>query len=135
VPVRRGTTGLEIDLVAVFRELISRSPGLSPEGMAASAQWALADGLAKAAVRAARERDLQIVCLSGGVACNDAIATRIRSRVESSGLAFAMNEWAPCGDGGVAFGQAVATGRGWRFLETDGADTATGEQEQPRDRR
>jgi hydrogenase maturation protein HypF len=130
VPIREIPGGRVIDLVAAFRTLVELSPTTPVESLAATAQGALADGLAGAAIAVARERGVRTVCFSGGVAYNDAIATRIRGRVESAGLAFAVNEWVPCGDGGVAFGQAVAVGRRWRLLEADRSDAAAGESQQ-----
>ncbi|PSP88932.1 carbamoyltransferase HypF [Halobacteriales archaeon QS_4_69_34] len=80
--------------------------------VAATAQDALARGLARIAVDAAEERDRDTVVLSGGVAYNDAIATRVRETVVDAGLRFLGNERVPPGDGGIAYGQvAVAAAR------------------------
>jgi hydrogenase maturation protein HypF len=80
--------------------------------VAATAQDALARGLARIAVDAAEERDRDTVVLSGGVAYNDAIATRVRETVVDAGLRFSGNERVPPGDGGIAYGQvAVAAAR------------------------
>ncbi|MDD5219397.1 MAG: carbamoyltransferase HypF [Candidatus Bipolaricaulis sp.] len=127
VPVRRLGSGWEVDLVPVFREL-AEGVGEAPLGrLAATAQSALARGVATAAIAVAQERGIRAVCLSGGVAANDAIAGELRTIVEASGQMLLTNEWAPCGDGGVAFGQAVAAGLRWRLLEADGSDAAAGE--------
>lgn len=127
VPVRRSASGWVIDLVPVFRTLVEAALAQPAERVAATAQSALARGAAAAAVSVAEERRIRTVCLSGGVAVNDAIASEVRTAVEAAGLTFLTNEWAPCGDGGVAFGQAVAAGLGWRVLGADRIDAATGE--------
>lgn len=78
--------------------------------LAATAQWALAAGLARLAVQAARENGLPAIALAGGVAYNEAITHIIKSEVEQAGLRLYVNEKVPCGDGGVSFGQAVVAG-------------------------
>lgn len=127
VPVRRSGGRWVIDLVPAFRALVEASSVEPAERIAATAQSALARGAAAAAIAVAEEHRIRTVCLSGGVAVNDAIASEVRAAVEAAGLTFLANEWAPCGDGGVAFGQAVAAGLGWRLLEADGPDAAAGE--------
>jgi hydrogenase maturation protein HypF len=76
--------------------------------VAATAQRLLADGLATIAVDAARERSVEAVGFTGGVAYNDAVSRRLRDVVETGGLAFLSHEAVPPGDAGLAYGQAVA---------------------------
>jgi len=132
-PVRRRGTLWEVDLVSVFRALVDAGTTESAACLAATAQHALARGAAAAAIDVARERRIETVCLSGGVAVNDAVARAVRRAVEAAGFALVTNEWVPCGDGGVAFGQAAAAGRRWRLLGADGADALTGESHGKRD--
>jgi hydrogenase maturation factor HypF (carbamoyltransferase family) len=49
------------------------------------------------------------------VAVNDAIATAFRRQVEAAGFRVVTNEWTPCGDGGVSFGQAAFVGGDWHL--------------------
>ena len=119
-----------IDVVSVFSALIKLDKGMSRADVAATAQDALARGTAGAAIAAARERGIRTVAFTGGVAYNDAIASRIRQEVEAAGLGFIMNERVPCGDGGVAFGQAVFAGMDWEVLEA-GRDVANPEDSGP----
>ncbi len=106
----------EVDLVSVFARLVELAEGgAAAADIAATAQDALARGVACVAIEAARERGIDVVGLSGGVAVNDAIASRFRQSIEEAGLHFVANEWVPCGDGGVSFGQAVFAGRGMRL--------------------
>ncbi len=118
VHVRGSGRWWEIDLVTAFAALVELESGVPVPDLAATAQGVLGRGTAEAAVRAAETYGIDTICLSGGVAVNDAISTAFRRRAGSAGLRVVTNEWAPCGDGGIAFGQAVAVGQGWR-LEAD----------------
>lgn len=97
--------------------LLARLAGMIDDGIpradvAATAQDALARGLSNLAVEAALDREREAVALSGGVAYNDPISTRVRETVAEAGLAFLVNERVPPGDGGIAYGQvAVAAAR------------------------
>jgi hydrogenase maturation protein HypF len=107
---------IDIDLVPGFRTLTEMAQrGVAVADIAATTQALLAWGAAEAAIRAASARRMDSICLSGGVAVNDAIAARFRERVKAAGLKTVTNEWVPCGDGGVSFGQAVFAGRKWRL--------------------
>lgn len=97
-----------LDTVGLFRELDAlRRRGAGVPDLAATAQSALARGLAGLAVRVALDRGIPVVGLTGGVAVNDAISSAIRAEVESSGLRFVSHRLVPPGDGGLAFGQLV----------------------------
>ena len=75
--------------------------------IAASAQKALATGLARMALMAAEKNGIRVVGISGGVAYNDAIVTTVKTVVEAEGLRFISHRRVPCGDGGVSLGQAA----------------------------
>ncbi len=75
--------------------------------IAATAQWALATGLADIAVRSAAAAGVDAVGFSGGVAYNDAIARRIREVVENAGVRYLAPDRVPPGDAGIAYGQAL----------------------------
>lgn len=97
-----------VDTPALFGRLVDLLEDGTPRAdVAATAQAALASGLADLAVEAAADRGRDAVALSGGVAYNDHVARRIRERVEAAGLTFLGNERVPPGDGGVAYGQAA----------------------------
>jgi hydrogenase maturation protein HypF len=99
-----------LDTPALFLRLLELKGRHSPADLAATAQWALAAGLARLAIRAARESGLEEVALAGGVAYNEAITSVIKAEVERAGLKLYLNEKVPCGDGGISFGQAVVAG-------------------------
>jgi hydrogenase maturation protein HypF len=95
----------------LFLKLLElKERGHAGADIAATAQWALALGLARIAIQAAREQGIEEVALGGGVAYNDAITLAIRDEVERAGFKLYVNERVPCGDGGVSFGQAVVAG-------------------------
>jgi len=93
--------------------LLDRVAGLaaieSVPDVAATAQVALADGLSEIAVGAAEDGGGASVPVgvSGGVAVNDAIVSRMRRRVTEAGGEWLAHERLPPGDGGLAYGQAV----------------------------
>lgn len=80
--------------------------GASASDVAATAQRTLADGLARLALEAATERDIDAIGFTGGVAYNAAIGRRIGTVVRDAGLTYLRNRAVPPGDGGIAYGQA-----------------------------
>ncbi|MFC7134518.1 MULTISPECIES: carbamoyltransferase HypF [Salinibaculum] len=99
-----------VDTAALVRDLDALDAPAAD--VAATAQDALARGLGEIAVEVARDRGVDTVGFSGGVAYNDAISRRLRAEVESAGLDFLAPDRVPPGDGGIAYGQAVvATAR------------------------
>jgi hydrogenase maturation protein HypF len=102
-----------LDTPRLMSRLVELAEDTSRADVAATAQAALAYGIAEQAVETADERERDTVVLSGGVAYNEAIAARIRERVTDADLTFLGNERVPPGDGGIAYGQAaVAAARG-----------------------
>jgi hydrogenase maturation protein HypF len=81
--------------------------GESRKNLAASFQRGLAEGLADIATKVAKEKGIKFIGFSGGVAYNEAITKIMRSKVENEGLVFLRHRILPCGDGGLALGQAV----------------------------
>jgi len=75
--------------------------------VAATAQAALAAGLATVALRAAADRGVDAVGFTGGVAYNDAISRQVRETVESAELHYLAHDRVPPGDPGIAYGQAL----------------------------
>ena len=67
-------------------------------------------GVAAMAVRAAEERGIPRVALSGGVAYNRAIRQTILGEVRAAGLTVVVNREYPLGDGCISFGQVVYGG-------------------------
>jgi hydrogenase maturation protein HypF len=105
---KEGEGRILLDTVAIFRSLVELGArGASREDLAATAQAALARGLAQMAIQAAKERGNPAIGLTGGVAVNDAIARAVRALVEGAGLQFLSANKVPPGDGGLSFGQLV----------------------------
>lgn len=78
--------------------------------LAYSAHAYLAKGLAELAIQKASESNVKTVGFSGGVAYNEILTSQIKRAVEASGLKFIAHKQVPPGDGGLSFGQAVASG-------------------------
>ena len=84
------------------------SAGKDPRKIAASAQTAIARGLAKMAIHEAKQKGIKTVGLTGGVAYNEMIHLTIKNIVLENNLNFVTNQQVPCGDGGISFGQGIA---------------------------
>ncbi len=75
--------------------------------LAFSAEDAIATGLAELAVNAAEKGGIGTIGLSGGVAYNEHITTRVREIVEANDFTFIVHNKIPTGDGGISLGQAI----------------------------
>lgn len=106
--IREGDGRLVLDTVLIFQELHRlRAEGLPIPDLAATAQAALARGMAQIALATAKKEGVRTIGLTGGVAVNDAIARAIREEVERAGLRYLQHEKVAPGDGGLSFGQLV----------------------------
>jgi hydrogenase maturation protein HypF len=117
LPIRfvDGSETRHLDVTDLFAQLAGLSSRASVDDVAATAQDCLARGLATLAISRAEGQHISDIVLSGGVAYNHHITSRIREMVESAGYTFHTNQQVPCGDGGVALGQLVAAGLGYRL--------------------
>ncbi|NLA39180.1 MAG: carbamoyltransferase HypF, partial [Methanomicrobiales archaeon] len=98
---------------SILSEAYRRSAAGEQAGeIAASVQYNIARGIAAMAIRAAEERGIPRVALSGGVAYNRAIRETIMGEVRAAGLEIIMNREYPLGDGCISFGQVVYGGSG-----------------------
>jgi hydrogenase maturation protein HypF len=114
VDVPTGTTHGRhtVDVPALLRTLEDVTGDHTRADVAATAQAALAEGLGSLAVASARERGIDAVGFSGGVAYNGAVTRDLRAVVEDAGLGFLAHDRVPPGDAGISYGQAVvATAR------------------------
>jgi len=99
-----------LDTRLILKEVLqAKASGRSVKNIAASAQNAVAQGIATIAVGAAESIGVSAVGLSGGVAYNKAIVTRIESMCRQHQLDLYTNTAVPRGDGGISFGQAILT--------------------------
>ena len=97
-----------LDLRAVVAEMfeVPRDDAAARARAALRFHHALADGLADAAVHAAREHGCDTVVFGGGCFLNRVLSERLAHRLQSQGLAVHAPRHAPCGDAGLALGQA-----------------------------
>ena len=101
-----------LDVQTLVRSLATLADDAPAADVAATAQHALANGLATIAVNAAADRTVERIGFTGGVAYNDAISRQVRTTVTAADYPYLEPEMVPPGDGGIAYGQAiVATAR------------------------
>jgi len=96
-----------LDTTQILLEVLNAKGSHKVEDLAASAQHAVALGLAQMAVEAAQERGVKYVGFTGGVAYNEAITKTIKRYVEENNLVFLQHSEIPPGDAGVSIGQAI----------------------------
>ncbi|MFB6109712.1 MAG: carbamoyltransferase HypF [Halodesulfurarchaeum sp.] len=111
-----------LDVKRLARQLADFTETRARADVAATAQQALAEGLATIAVDVANEAGVDRVGFSGGVAYNDAISRTIREQVERAGLHYLEHEGVPPGDAGIAYGQAIVATARSRESGSAGAD-------------
>ena len=109
VPYARRDGDRVIAVDELMRDLEAFTGDEPTADLAATAQATLAEGLGEIAIEAAGVGEHDAVGFTGGVAYNEAISRIIRDRVEAAGLTFLEHRDVPAGDGGIAYGQVVAT--------------------------
>lgn len=98
-----------LDTVALVATLGQRLlAGTEAEETAWEFHVAFARGLVKAAVKVAQEKGLTQVVLGGGTFYNRILLELLVPALENAGLKVYCNRKVPCGDGGLALGQAYA---------------------------
>lgn len=100
----------KLDTTQMLLRIFEARERYSKKDLAFSAHAYLARGLACLAIENALEHGVKNIGFSGGVACNAIITSILRHAVEAGGLRFLVHESIPAGDGGLSFGQAVASG-------------------------
>ncbi len=98
-----------VDTKPLLQEIFNQKDNYSISDLAYSAQSYLAKSLAELALEEAERLSVNHIGFSGGVAYNEQITATIRRVVEKGGLMFHAHNRVPPGDGGISFGQAVAT--------------------------
>lgn len=106
-PIIRGDA---LDTTQMLLDIFENKDKHSKADLAYSAHAYLAKGLAALAIEKASENHIKIVGFSGGVAANEILALTMGEIVKASGLRFLVHRDVPPGDGGLSFGQAVASG-------------------------
>ncbi|MFB6128286.1 MAG: carbamoyltransferase HypF, partial [Halorhabdus sp.] len=84
-----------VDSGQLVRDLGDLAAEHATADVAATAQWALARGLADVAVETAESRGVEAIGFTGGVAYNDAITRTIQRSAEAAGLSFLGHDRIP----------------------------------------
>jgi hydrogenase maturation protein HypF len=98
-----------LDTTQMLSTIFEMRQKLPKQDLAYSAHAYIARGLAKLAAEKASENGVKTVGFTGGVAYNEILTLTIRKLIEVQGLRFLTHEAVPPGDGGLSFGQAVAS--------------------------
>ena len=107
--------GAGLNLDVLLRRLLALMAGLETDSNAYRAMQsqaaalfhvALADALARAAIKAAQQHQVSAVALSGGCFFNRILRTRLQDRLTQAGLAVHLPIDNAYGDAGLALGQA-----------------------------
>jgi hydrogenase maturation protein HypF len=108
MPLREEAGLAEIDHGPLLARILDGVENGEPvEDLAWLFHDALADGLARAARRAAAAEGIRTVGLSGGVFLNTLLTELTASRLEGAGLEVLLHREVPPNDGGIAYGQAA----------------------------
>ncbi len=98
-----------LDTSRILLDLVKlNEKGEQTKNIANTAQYVIAKGLSDIALEVAKERGIDIIGVSGGVAYNDFIVRTIGESVKQDNLKFAQHKLIPPGDGGISIGQAIA---------------------------
>jgi hydrogenase maturation protein HypF len=104
----RGSETLQLDSAVLMRDLVARlEAGEASEALA----WAFHEGVARllaaGTARVAQKAGLDRVVLSGGCFANRLLLARVSELLETRQLTVYRHRVVPCGDGGLALGQAA----------------------------
>ncbi|MCU0668516.1 MAG: carbamoyltransferase HypF [Myxococcota bacterium] len=95
-----------IAIAPLVRALVlAHARGVARDALAAAFHHGLADRLAHAVIRVARERALGVVVLTGGCFQNRLLLELVHARLAAAGLAPLLHERLPPNDGALAVGQ------------------------------
>ncbi|NDY74007.1 carbamoyltransferase HypF [Desulfobacter hydrogenophilus] len=108
--ITTGADGCRImDTAPWVRPMVTDIKKGVPRGkIAARFQLTLSSMMVKAAARVGQETDLDRIVLSGGVFNNHTVFSQITHMLETMGFKVYTHSMVPCGDGGIALGQAMA---------------------------
>jgi hydrogenase maturation protein HypF len=105
-----GPTGIEIDATEMIREIAYETvDGVAASRVSRRFHATVARMLAEAAWTAAQESSLDTVALSGGCFANGLLSEGVKEHLHEKGIGRVLtHQRVPCGDAGLALGQAYA---------------------------
>ena len=96
---------LVLDTSKILEDIINSINSEKAKNIAASAQAALAKGLAEISIELAKREGINKILMSGGVSYNEAIVKTVRTIIEREKLTFLRHRLVPPGDAGISVGQ------------------------------
>jgi len=100
-----------VDTSQLLLEALLAIDRIGSSNVCASFQRILSKALASIATEVARERGINRIGVSGGVAVNVNIVEAMREHIEGERFTFIQHRAVPPGDGGIALGQVVIAAR------------------------
>ncbi len=94
-------SGLKTAVINLIHNLRQKGLNFKPEDIAASFQAAIVDILAETVIRAAEDRQVKTVLLSGGVAANSLLRSRLATELAKRGIDFYYPSPKYCTDNGA----------------------------------
>jgi len=96
---------LVLDTSKILEDVINSIKFEKAKNIAASAQAALAKGLAEISIELAKREGVNKILMSGGVSYNEVIVKTVRTIIEKEKLTFLRHRLIPPGDAGISVGQ------------------------------
>lgn len=106
IPITKENGHVTIDTGELVKKIFTSRTKYRGPDLALSSHIALGQALAKAASTIAKQKNLNYVGFTGGVAYNHILNNTIRQTVQENGLQFLTHQHIPPGDAGISAGQA-----------------------------